>query len=178
MPPAVAAPAASAAPPSADPAARIRRLWARLHRLPGGKWLFSRLLGLAVPYTGSISPFVDEMRPGFARVVLRDRRPVRNHLSSVHAIALANLAEVASGLALISGLGDDQRGILIGFRIEYLRKARGTLVAECSVSLPPGRMEHDIELDVEVRDGAGAVVVRAHPRWRVGPVRSGTRAAA
>lgn len=161
----------SAAVPSSDPASRIRQLWARLHDLPGGKWLFSRLLGVAVPYTGSISPFVDEMRPGFARVVLRDRWRVRNHLASVHAIALANLAEAASGLALIGALRGDQRGILIAFRIEFQKKARGRLVAECSAALPAGLSEHDVELLVEVRDAAGAVVARAHPTWRVGPLR-------
>ena len=165
----LAAPRPATARPS--PTASLLPRWRSLARWPGGRWLFSRLLGVMVPYTGSIRPLVKVLEPGHARVVLRDRRGVRNHLASVHAIALANLAEAASGLAVLAGLPSTARGILVGFRIEYVKKARGTLVAECTCDVPAPTEPVDFEPVVEIRDGAGDVVARAWPLWRLAPNR-------
>ena len=110
-----------------------------------------------------------ELRPGYARVEMRDRRAVRNHLSSVHAIALMNLAEVSSGLALMYGLPADARAILTGLSIEYLKKARGTRTAEAELEVPSSSERREYEFESVLRDGAGDVVARARARWLVGP---------
>lgn len=154
---------------SRAPGARLLRLWRTLSPLPAGKWIFSRLLGFTVPYTGSVRPRVEELRPGYARVSMRDRRAVRNHLHSIHAIALANLAEVTSGLAMIVGLPDDSRSIVTGFAVEYLKKARGPLRAECSTTPVDASVEREHAIESVVRDSAGDVVVKATARWLVGP---------
>ncbi|HUO53032.1 MAG TPA: hotdog fold domain-containing protein [Gemmatimonadaceae bacterium] len=152
-----------------SPYARIRALWERLSPRPGGKWLFSKLLGLSVPYTGSIRPRVVELRPGYARVEMDDRRAVRNHLRSIHAIALMNLAEAASGLAATTTLPDDARAIVTGLSIEFVKKARGHLVAESTAAPMDAREEREHEVEAVIRDAAGDVVARAKARWRVGP---------
>ena len=82
----------------------LREMWNRLSALPGGRRAFSKFVGMAAPYTGTIHAHVEELGrradgSGFCKVSLEDRRSVRNHLNSIHAIALANLAEVAGNLA-------------------------------------------------------------------------------
>ncbi len=68
----------------------IRAAWDRLHGLPGGTRLFTRMIGLAAPYTASIGAHVEVLRRGHSEVTLADRRAVRNHLQCIHAVALAN----------------------------------------------------------------------------------------
>jgi len=143
--------------------------WNRLAPLPGGKRVFSWLLAWLVPYTGTVRPYVLELLPGHAKVRMADRRAVRNHLRSIHAVALANLAEVTSGLALTSALPASARGIPISRAITYLKKARGTLIAQADVRIPDASREAEYDFESVISNAAGETVARATVRWRIGP---------
>jgi len=134
--------------------------------------LFSLLVGWMTPYSGTIGARVAELEPGWCRVTLRDRRRVRNHLASVHAMALANLAEMASGLAVLVGLPRGVQGIVTGFSISYLKKARGLVTAECRVSGGGLNVttEQVYEAPVSITDTQGDVVAHATARWRLRPI--------
>jgi acyl-coenzyme A thioesterase PaaI-like protein len=148
----------------------LLRAWSYFGTSALGRKLFSRALGVVVPYTGSVGATVEELERGRAVVSLRDRRAVRNHLASVHAVALANLGEFSTGLALISGLGVTSRAILKGLEIEYLKKARGRLEARAQVDPVEDASEtREPTIVGEIRDSAGDVVARVHARWLVGP---------
>lgn len=159
-----------------SPGERVRAMWRRLSGLPGGKWLFSRLIGYTAPYTDSMRASVVELEPGYARVRLRDRRRVRNHLNSVHAVALANLGELTSGLAVSSLLPATARGIPVQLTVRYIKKARGTLIAECRCTLPDVTKDGEHEFTASITDDIGDEVARATATWRLGPVTVGLKA--
>lgn len=147
----------------------LRRQWRLLSGLPAGNWLFSRLLGLVVPYTGSIGGVVTRLEPGHCRVTLKDRRKVRNHLRSVHAIALCNMGEMVTGLALMNSLPDNTRGILKGLSVEYLKKARGKLTASCQCEVPTDNQSRDYEITATICDIANEPVAMIKAHWLIGP---------
>ena len=155
---------------SAAVADRLLSLWDRLASKPGGRWMFSRLLGRMIPYTGSMRAQVVHLERGHARVELRERRSIRNHLGSVHAAALTNLGELASGLALMTAAPPDVRGIPIRLTTDFLTKARGVLTAESTASFPRVTEPMEHEGVAEIRDESGEIVARVTAVWRVAPL--------
>lgn len=151
----------------------IRTAWQQLQGLPGGKAVFSRLVGNAAPYTATIGARVEELSDGFARVTMRDRRAVRNHLRCVHAVALANLAELTGNVAVAYALPDDARFIVAGMSIEYLKKARGTITGESRPPRIDAAERREIDVRVSLRDPNGVEVARATLRTLIGPKKMG-----
>lgn len=147
----------------------IRHAWDLLSAVPGGKTVFSRLVGRMAPYTGSIHAQVTVLRTGYAEVEMADRRGVRNHLDCVHAIALANLAELAGNVALFYSLPDDARFIVAGMEIEYVKKARGTIKAVGEAPVPRTSARAAYDVTVTLRDASGEEVAKAVLHSLVGP---------
>lgn len=147
----------------------IRQAWDRLSRLPGGSRLFTRMVGLAAPYTASIGAHVEVLRRGHSEVTLRDRRAVRNHLSCVHAVALANLAELAGNIAVAYSLPDDARFIVKSMSVDYDKKARGTIRAVCDCPVPETSERREYDVVVRLLDPSGTEVAHARLCTLVGP---------
>ncbi len=151
------------------PGASVARWWKRLAPLPMGKRLFSLVIGRTAPYTGTIGARVEDLRPGYARWTMRDRKAVRNHLNSIHAVALVNLAEVTSGTAMLMSLPAGTRGIVTSLSITYIKKARGMLTAECRCDLPEVTGDTSFDVQSEIKDQTGDVVANATVTWLLSP---------
>ena len=148
---------------------KILKWWSRLAPLPAGRWLFSFALGCLAPYSGTIRARVEEIRPGYARVSMRDRRRLRNHLRSIHAIALTNLGELVTGLAVLSTISGSMRGIVLNIHADYLKKARGKLTATAEFELPQTLQDDTAcEVEAQLRDHSGETVARVRATWLIG----------
>ena len=147
------------------PGTAIGVWWRRLSRVPFGRRLFSRLIGWMAPYTATVGARIQDLGPGYSRWTLRDRRKVRNHLNSIHAVALVNLAEVTSGTAMLTALPPGTRGIVTGLSIQYHKKARGTLTAESRCEVPSIGDDVRYDAHADIRDEAGDLVASADVTW-------------
>lgn len=142
--------------------------WKLLSRLPAGRWLFSKFLGLYVPYAGTIGAFVESLRPGHTRVSMPDHRGVRNHLGSIHACALANLGEMALGLAMTALQPKNGRFIPTRLETEYHKKARGPLTCEVNLPYSEWADQADWEARAELKNVTGETVCTVTAHYRVG----------
>src|SRR3546814_13814506 len=105
--------------------ASVLPLYRRITRWPAGHWLFSRAVCFKAPYFASIRPRIELLEPGRCVASLRHRRAATNHIGTVHAIALCNLAKLTGGLATAASLPPPLRWIHTGTTVEYLRTAIG-----------------------------------------------------
>lgn len=146
----------------------LRDNWKRLSSIPGGKKLFSMVVGRTARYTGTIGAIVEEVEDGRAVVTMRDRPLVRNHLKSVHAIALMNLGELVTGLTVMYQVDGRGRGIVSHLEMEYLKKARGTITGECTYIAPTEAGVHEnVVVEGILRDADGDEVARCRATWKL-----------
>jgi acyl-coenzyme A thioesterase PaaI-like protein len=120
------------------------------------------------PYFSSIGPSITELAPGHCEVRVRKRRRIQNHLGTVHAIAMANMCELAAGLTTEVTIPTTLRWIPKGMTIDYLKKATTHLRAVCRLErTPEWRDGLELEMPVFVLDASDTPVVHARIRMWV-----------
>ncbi|GGA25217.1 hotdog fold domain-containing protein [Dyella nitratireducens] len=151
--------------------ASLLSLYQRITRWPCGHWLFSRAVCLRAPYFATIAPLFITLEPGRCEVRIRDRRRVHNHIGTVHAIALCNLAELSAGVMTEVTIPSDARWIPKGMSVEYLSRAKGSMHAVATPETPLGMVGGGREwpVCVEVTDPSGTPVFRARITMWVSP---------
>jgi hypothetical protein len=145
------------------------QIWNTLQRIPFGKRIFTRALCFKAPYFGSVHPLIQELRPGSCRVTAPNRRGVRNHLGSYHAIASCNMAELAAGMMTDATVPRTHRWIPVGMTVEYKAKATTavTSIAQLDVLPDIGDDPFDLTVPVDVLDASGATFVSAAITMRI-----------
>ncbi|MDG2525437.1 hotdog fold domain-containing protein [Stenotrophomonas sp. HITSZ_GD] len=149
----------------------LLRLYQRITRWPCGHWLFSRAICFKAPYFGTIAPRITRLEPGVCEARIGDRRRVHNHIGTVHAIALCNLAELVGGVMVDASLPPSMRWIPKGMTVQYQRKATGTMHATATpaTELREATEGYDLPVDVVVRNDAGEQVFQARIEMWVSP---------
>nr|WP_228259110.1 MULTISPECIES: hotdog fold domain-containing protein [unclassified Marinobacter] len=129
--------------------------------LPMGRQLFSKGVCIKAPYFNSIKPLMTDLRPGKAEVQVKKHRAIQNHLGTVHAIAMCNMAELAGGMMTDVSIPTTHRWIPKGMKVEYLSKATSDLTAVATGTLPDVWPDADeFTANVDIKDRQGVSVAR------------------
>jgi acyl-coenzyme A thioesterase PaaI-like protein len=141
-------------------------LYQKFTRWPLGHWLFSRAVCFKAPYFATISPRITRLENGRCEATIEDRRRVHNHIGTVHAIALCNLAELCAGVMTDASLPKGMRWIPKGMTVQYLKKATGSLhaVATPGIPLVVSESGYELPVNVDVTDSDGERVFSADIR--------------
>lgn len=151
---------------------RMSRLLGKLDLVPAGLRTSARsfLLGRGVPFVGTAKLTIEEVSRERVVVSIRNRRRVQNHIKSIHAAAMALLAETATGFAIGMHLPDDRIPLLKSLKIDYVKRAKGGLRAV--VELRPEQIESilahekgELSVPVEVTDEAGNTPIVCDVVW-------------
>ncbi len=145
-------------------------LWNNAAKLPQGKRVFSIAFARKAPYFATVSPRFVELRPNYAELVVPKKRSVRNHIGTLHAIALCNGLEAAMGALAEATIPSGKRWIPQGMEVSYTAKATSdvTCIAETHQEQWTGDDPH---LPVRVRGVRedGTIVVEGEIRLWVTP---------
>lgn len=121
---------------------QVLTLWRKTKGIPVvGPWAFSFAFGQKAPYFASIRPRFTVLEPNHAELVIPKRRGVKNHIGTVHAIALCNGLEAAMGALAEATIPSDKRWIPKGMEVTYTAKASSDIT--CFAETDPEQWTSD-----------------------------------
>lgn len=139
------------------------KIWETLSNKPGGKWVFSQAICLKAPYFKSIRPKFIALHPDYCQISMQKMHRVFNHLGTVHAIAMCNMAELAGGAMTEVSVPQTHRWIPNGMTVKYLKKATTDLVATATpLSTLDLKQSSEYIVQVDVTNTSNELVFQAH----------------
>ena len=97
----------------------------------------------------------------YVEIKIKKRKAVTNHINTVHAIAMCNMAEFSGGLMTEVSVNDNSRWIPSGMTVKYLKKAKTDLTAISDGSGIDWNQEGEILVPVIIKDTNNETVFTA-----------------
>tara|TARA_Y100000031_G_C8108591_1_gene332295 strand:+ start:166 stop:621 length:456 start_codon:yes stop_codon:yes gene_type:complete len=136
------------------------KIYQSFQKYPLGNTLFMKAICFKAPYFSTIKPQLIHYSEGEIEIKISKRKAIYNHIGTIHAIAMCNLAELCGGLTIDSTLPKNWRWIPKGMTVEYLEKATTDLVGKCQVSKDEIQLG-DNQIVVNVTNISGNLVFKA-----------------
>ncbi len=130
----------------------------------------SLVFGKVVPFVGTSGLLYEEISETRVIVSIKNRRKVQNHIKSVHAAAMALLAETASGFVVGVNLPDDKMPLIKTLKVDYVRRSSGDLRAvatltQADINRIRNEPKGEVLVPVVVTDATGEQPVNCEMLW-------------
>ncbi len=161
-----------------EPVNKLARIVDNLSKLPAGMDMaaISFAVGKLVKFAGTSGVEFVTLTSSTVHVRVRNRKKVQNHIGSVHAAAMALLAETATGIVVGMNVPDDRIPVIKTLKVDYLKRAKGDM--EAIATLTPEDIERirttekgDIVVPVKVTDDEGKEPIACEMTWAWVPKR-------
>jgi len=151
---------------------RMNRIISSINRLPD--IIRQRILTLTVtkkvPFVGTSLIRIEELTA--ERVVggIPNKKRVQNHISNVHAAAMALLAETVSGFVVAMNLPDDKLPLIKSIHVDYKKRTKGSMRAVATITEEQRKkMNADpkgsVPIEVHVTDETGSEPIQCEMIW-------------
>lgn len=157
---------------------RLSEIVSKLQMTPSAirSTALTKTLGFLVKFVGTSKLQILEMKRGRVHVRIPNRKRVQNHIGGVHAAAMALLAETATGFVVGMAVPDDRIPVIKSMKVEYLKRAKGSL--EAIATLSEEELERiaatekgDVVVPVTVTDESGREPIACEMIWAWVPKR-------
>lgn len=150
---------------------RFSRAINTIKKLPkvSHSFLFTQLFCSQVKYARTSKIIIVDIEPQQVKLLIKNHKKVQNHIGGVHAIAVALLAESATGIVFGMNLPDTALPLLKSMTMNFKRRMQGDLTAVARISdqqtseLTGGK--GDMEILVTITDESGQEPIECIMNW-------------
>ncbi|MFW2077769.1 DUF4442 domain-containing protein [Acinetobacter sp. ULE_I010] len=115
---------------------RLAKLVKATSKLPKGvrSTIWSKAFGRVVPMVGSASIKYVEVTHSQVIVEIKNHRAMQNHIGQLHAVAMALIAETATGFVTGMNVPDTSIVLIKSMQLEYKRPSKGDMRAVATLT--------------------------------------------
>ena len=115
---------------------RLAKLVKATSKLPKGvrSTLWSKAFGRVVPMVGSANIKYLEVSHSQVIVEIKNHRAMQNHIGQLHAVAMALIAETATGFVTGMNVPDTSIVLIKSMKLEYKRPSKGDMRAVATLT--------------------------------------------
>jgi acyl-coenzyme A thioesterase PaaI-like protein len=130
----------------------------------------SLFFGRTVRFAGTAGIRVEKLTTSESVLVLKNRGKVQNHIHSIHAAAMALLAESATGFLVAMNVPDSRVPVIKTLHIDYVKRASGDLRAHATLTAEQinqmlNHEKGEVTVAVTVTDSKGVEPIQCQMVW-------------
>ena len=132
--------------------------------------------GRTVKFVGTAGAKVETLTNKRCVVTLKNRKPIQNHIGSVHAVANALIAETATGFVVGMNVPDSAVPVIKTIKLDYVKRSAGDMRAEAwltdeQVEVIRTQEKGEVTVAVSITDAEDKEPVIAEMVWAWTPKR-------